>query len=113
MSKLLVSDGWYTPSEHKCGTPVFSCAHTIGGFENRPAGRFTVTRLTVFALSGVISTLPLTMRPDMTPFRPIVSGPQCPDPSPRTRKVPDADSNTDDSAPGKLFVSDGEFVEAQ
>src|SRR5699024_9893614 len=62
---------------------------------------------------GVIATCPLTMSPDMTPFRPIVSGPQCPDPSPCTRNVPDADSRTDDSASGKSLLSAGLLPAAQ
>src|SRR5699024_4482161 len=81
---------------------------------NRPSGSITVFSTTPpLADTSDWSTEPVTTSPDMMPLRPIVNGPQCPEPSPCTRKVPDADSNTDDSASGKLFVSDGEFVEAQ
>src|SRR5699024_10915256 len=90
--------------------PFDPTAITTGGTGTLPVGKVTVfsTAPPCGAASGCSSD-PVTTSPDMTPLRPIVSGPQCPAPSPRTLNVPDADSNTDDSASGKLFVSDGEF----
>src|SRR5699024_9278083 len=94
--------------------PCDPTAITTGGTVNLPAGKVTVFSTTPpFGAACGCSSHPATTSPDMTPLRPSVTCPPCPAPPPRTLNVPDADSNTDDSASGKLFVSDGEFVEAQ
>src|SRR5699024_9056002 len=82
---------------------------TVGGVVNLPCGNVTVFVLYPPDVTVTVSPLPTAIfgMPDMDPSGLNVSGPQCPDPSPRTTTFPFVDRNTAGSAFGKLLLAGG------